>query len=369
VERSLQMINYLIVAEFSFVFMLIFVLLFMKRNHKGNVYLAVYLFNCSALFSTIFFITNKFPVISYISSCLSMGFIPLSGFLIYLYVKTISGEKIVHERLHFIAPSVLMILSFIVFEIHPTSKELLPMIMFFSSLVLPILYIFKIFSILRGYSARAENWYSNFNSISMGWLKVIVVLSLIIFVGWCLLLSFGMYQNHSAAGFVLHSLLYLNLVIIFITAFYVIRQEEIFKDSESLNENSSDKKDEHVKYSKQKIEDKVFEKYKENLLAYMKKHKPYLDEDITIRTLAEQVAIPIHHLSIVINSRLNKNFSSFINEYRVNEALRLLRESGDDKINILSVAFQSGFNSKASFNSVFKKMTGKAPSDFRSINA
>jgi AraC-like DNA-binding protein len=271
--------------------------------------------------------------------------------------------------LHFFAPSVLMIFSFIVFEINTSdSNKLLPMIIVFSSLVLPILYIFKIFTILRSYSAKAENWYSNLDSISMGWLKVIVVLSLMIFVGWCLLVSFSRYHDYSVTGVILHFLIYLNLAIIFITAFYVIRQEEVFKDSESLNENLSDKKDDHIKYSKQKIEDKTFKKYKEDLLAYMEKYKPYLDEDITIRTLAEQVSIPIHHLSIVINSRLNKNFSSFINEYRVNEALRLLRESSDEKINILSVAFQSGFNSKSSFNSAFKKITGKAPSEFRSIN-
>jgi AraC-like DNA-binding protein len=363
-----QMQNYLIIAELSFVFMLIFILLFMKRNHQGNVYLSVYFLSLLTPFIYIFCATNNFGTLQYVFACLSLGSCSISGIMVYLYVLSISGEIIIGKKYHFVVPSIITLTAFIVIDLnqsyvstgikHTIGYGLAPLAMTFS-----LGYIIYAFSILRKYRIKAENWYSNVDAISMKWLKIITVLSLILSFGWNVWWCF--YYLWKDLSF-LSVLLCFNLVIVFITAFYIIRQEEVFKDSNRMNETFPDRTDEHIKYSKQKIEDKIFEKYKKDLLSFMEKHKPYLDEDITIRILAERIMIPVHHLSIVINSRLNKNFSSFINEYRVNEALRMLRESENSKINILSVAFRSGFNSKASFNSVFKKMTGKSPSEILS---
>ena len=60
-----------------------------------------------------------------------------------------------------------------------------------------------------------------------------------------------------------------------------------------------------------------------------------------------------------------KSFFDFINAFRIREAQQVFRESGDDKLTILEVMYQVGFNSKSSFNTAFKKETGQTPSEFR----
>ncbi|MBN2403685.1 MAG: AraC family transcriptional regulator [Spirochaetes bacterium] len=67
-------------------------------------------------------------------------------------------------------------------------------------------------------------------------------------------------------------------------------------------------------------------------------------------------------LSFLINIRLNKNLCDFINKYRIREVLNILNESINETVDILSIAFKCGFNSKTTFNRVFKKKMGITPS-------
>jgi len=90
--------------------------------------------------------------------------------------------------------------------------------------------------------------------------------------------------------------------------------------------------------------------------------KIYREESLTLDALAEKLNIKPHQLSEFINRRRNMNFSRFVNSYRIEEAAQiLLKEEG---ANILSVAFQVGFNSKASFNLAFKSALLYSPRDF-----
>jgi AraC-like DNA-binding protein len=67
----------------------------------------------------------------------------------------------------------------------------------------------------------------------------------------------------------------------------------------------------------------------------------------------------------VINQNFNRNFYDFVNEYRVREVLRLMEDSSRVNDKMLTLAFDAGFNSKPTFNAVFKKITGRTPSDYR----
>jgi YesN/AraC family two-component response regulator len=96
----------------------------------------------------------------------------------------------------------------------------------------------------------------------------------------------------------------------------------------------------------------------------MQESKPYLRNELTLQELAKKLKIPRHYLSQIINDRLNQNFYTFINEYRVNEAKSLLLDPRFRHYSILAVALDSGFNSKATFNAVFKKQCGMTPSEF-----
>lgn len=93
----------------------------------------------------------------------------------------------------------------------------------------------------------------------------------------------------------------------------------------------------------------------------------FLMPEITIRDICDQIDVPIHKASKALNTRLEKNFYRFINEYRVETAKELLQSESDSEKSILSIGLDSGFASKSTFNDVFKKMTGKTPSDYRAV--
>lgn len=101
------------------------------------------------------------------------------------------------------------------------------------------------------------------------------------------------------------------------------------------------------------------------LKEFMIEKEPYLDSSLTIQDLAEQVKMPVKDLSALINLYMNKHFFDFINEYRIEKAKEILKDSSQKDFTILEILYQVGFNSKSSFSTSFKKYTGKTPTDFR----
>jgi AraC-like DNA-binding protein len=114
-----------------------------------------------------------------------------------------------------------------------------------------------------------------------------------------------------------------------------------------------------------KISNNQADDYFERLTAFMDFEKIYLKPGCTIQDLAEQAKIPQHHLSHILNNRLNKNFFDFINEYRVEAAKRLLIDKNSGQLTIEAIGFECGFGAKSSFNKAFKKLTNQTPSEFR----
>ena len=103
----------------------------------------------------------------------------------------------------------------------------------------------------------------------------------------------------------------------------------------------------------------------ERVQEYVEQEKPYLDNELRLSGLADQLEISIHHLSQVVNEQLGKSFSDFINEYRVEEAKRLLANPRYKERYVISIAYEAGFNNKTSFNKAFKAQTGLSPSQYR----
>jgi ligand-binding sensor domain-containing protein/AraC-like DNA-binding protein len=97
----------------------------------------------------------------------------------------------------------------------------------------------------------------------------------------------------------------------------------------------------------------------------MEVEKIYRDESISLQSLAEELSIPHHQLSQLLNEKLNKSFSDFINTYRVEEAKKLLRDPKWADRKIISIAFEVGYNTKAAFYNVFKKYTNMTPTRYR----
>lgn len=93
--------------------------------------------------------------------------------------------------------------------------------------------------------------------------------------------------------------------------------------------------------------------------------KIFKKDDITLRSLSEDLSIPPHQLSWVLNKKMNITFSELVNSYRVKEVKERLASPGDADKTILDIAYEAGFSTKTSFNRVFLKLTGKTPSQYR----
>jgi AraC-like DNA-binding protein len=96
----------------------------------------------------------------------------------------------------------------------------------------------------------------------------------------------------------------------------------------------------------------------------METQRLYLNPTLTLAEFAKEIKLNAKAVSQQINTGLGKSFNDFVNEYRVEEVKRRLKTADIEKMTLLGIAFESGFNSKTTFNRIFKDITGMAPRDF-----
>jgi AraC-like DNA-binding protein len=99
----------------------------------------------------------------------------------------------------------------------------------------------------------------------------------------------------------------------------------------------------------------------------MEAEKPHLEPELSLANLARKLKIAPTLLSLVINTAFEKNFNDFVNAYRVEDFKNRLENADVRHLTLLGVAFDCGFNSKATFNRAFKKHTGQSPSEYEAI--
>lgn len=145
-------------------------------------------------------------------------------------------------------------------------------------------------------------------------------------------------------------------------SFYGIKQPAIF--GELVKNNTGDGKS-SAKYSRSGLKESQAEKHLIKLINYMETGKPYLKRDLTIHDLSRKTGISRHHITQVLNEKYRKNFFTFINEYRVKEVIERFKNPKYNHYTILAIAYDSGFNSKTTFNAIFKSHTGMTPSQYR----
>ena len=119
------------------------------------------------------------------------------------------------------------------------------------------------------------------------------------------------------------------------------------------------------KYQKSGLSAERAGEYLEILIRYMETNTPYRDNGLTLNQLAEMVDITPHNLSEVLNTKLGQSFFDFVNTYRVDDVKKAIIDPTKRNFTLLALAFDAGFNSKTAFNTIFKKYTGKTPSEFR----
>jgi len=119
------------------------------------------------------------------------------------------------------------------------------------------------------------------------------------------------------------------------------------------------------KYSNSRLADEMKLEILNKTETFYSTEKPYLNPSLTISDVSEAIDVPIKSISQVINEFRKKNFYDFTNSYRIDEAKRHLAETNDEKETILEILYKSGFNTKSSFNTAFKKQTNLTPTQYR----
>lgn len=104
------------------------------------------------------------------------------------------------------------------------------------------------------------------------------------------------------------------------------------------------------------------------LKQYMVEKEPFLDPSLTIQELANKIDIPVRDLSILINHQMDQHFFDFVNEYRIQKAMYILKDKSKSDLTVLEILYEVGFNSKSSFNTSFKKYTNLTPTAYRNAS-
>ena len=150
-------------------------------------------------------------------------------------------------------------------------------------------------------------------------------------------------------------------------AYYILLQKEIFPfpdivktEIQEIIESNHSKKNTVPRLNTQEVA-----LLKLKLESIMENEKLYLHSDINLYQLAEKISISTHDLSFLLNSSLSLSFNSFINNYRINEAKRLLMSNKHTFLSIEGIGYESGFSSKSAFFTCFKKVVGYSPLEFK----
>ena len=257
---------------------------------------------------------------------------------------------------------------------------------FITFIVSTPVYVIYVFRILDKYDEYIMNEYSSIEDISFSWLKKCNYGILAVWIVFVVGLFIETKIPFTRFGNSLDYTFYAITLFIFYIGYFGLRQTNIFAGIKNKGERKNDKTNSgnsedkltidgsienndnlQDKSTKTELSNEEIGSYVNCLMEYMDKSKPYLNSKITIRELASKINIPVNLLSRIVNSELNQNFFDFINKYRVEEFKRLLAENHNKRFTLLSLAYSSGFNSKSSFNSIFKKHTGSTPTEY--VNA
>ncbi len=159
----------------------------------------------------------------------------------------------------------------------------------------------------------------------------------------------------------------ITVILIYTMGYLGLRQPAIFTPAFESPQTALEESVEPTveKYRRSGLDNETSHIFLNELTGHMEANKPYLDGDLVLPELAQQLGISANYLSQVINEQLKVNFYDFVNGYRVEEAKYLIRNKGQKNTNILNIALDSGFNSKSAFYKAFKKVTSMTPTQYR----
>ncbi len=321
---------------------------------------------------------GKYPLIASLSMPLSL----VHGPFLFLYTsKKTSGKSFTfYDLLHFTPLILWFVFTFNFYFLSPKKQievfinqgkefDTQNMIRVVITYLSGVIYYILSLLVLIKFHKKIKQRFSDIEKINFNWLFYFIIWNFFI---WLFILF---NQENIAYALISFFILWIG--------YFGFRQTDVFfeknirLDHHIIPENYPNPIDEKIenldaetllenKYKNNLLNEEDAKTIEKKLLEYLIKDKPYLNTELTLQELAEKIGILPNTLSYVINASLGKNFYDLINEYRVNEFINLYQNS-NNKYTILSLALDSGFNSKSSFNRNFKKIKGITPSEFISI--
>lgn len=327
--------------------------------------------------------------------------------LAYLYVKSITNTEYKwnnKEWVHFLPAAIYFLVHFFVWA-HPVlEKQRIMDLLFkykwgelqgYGNAFVFSLYLYKIIRHYRAYLQWLPTEYSNIEKLKLNWIRNFIILLCIyyvVFLGFSIagLIQWYDYDIGFWQYFMLATIIYYTsaagygYVQKYRVAFdmgKVMQQAKASTMSQDDQGNSKPEEAELLKAIATKLPEPLtventdesisalptnneFAALKQIILAHLQKNKPYLDPELSLGQLAHQVEKPPYIVTQVIKTTMGKNFNDLINGYRVDAVIEKLKNGEQKNQTLLGIAYDCGFNSKATFNRAFKKVQNISPKEF-----
>jgi AraC-like DNA-binding protein len=236
----------------------------------------------------------------------------------------------------------------------------IPQIETFTEIALNCFFIYKSLKLYNEYRKWTKTQFSDTESVSFKWFRNFLIALIIMFVANLLKIAIDGFYNLDFKDDWWDNVVGVILIYYVSITGYAQAQPNtglVFKEEEHKVEN----------IQKEKFNEGELETWKTKILKLMHDEKLYLQPELNLSDIANRLKTNISVLSGVVNNAFGKNFNDFVNEYRVKEFQERIQLPENKNITLLGIAFDCGFNSKATFNRSFKKFTGKAPKEFLEV--
>jgi len=211
---------------------------------------------------------------------------------------------------------------------------------------------------------KIDKYFSYSEGINIKWLRNCILSIALVFLSATIIYvvrdAFGIQFPFNA-----EYIIYMVIIgFVFYIGYFGIKHENIFTNN-PLSEYAVEEETKSAeKYKNSGLKSELVEALYKNLLKIMADEKPYLDPKLSLSGLAQLLEISPNQLSQIINQEAQVNFYDFVNNYRIEEFIQKARVNKN--FSLLALALDSGFNSKSSFNNIFKKHKGLTPSKYLS---
>lgn len=312
----------------------------------------------------------------------SLGLVPLTfGPFLYLYTRYLTDFEPrfrAIDLLHFL-PFVVFTLAYWAFlqdEVDFADEHYLVddghlgvriafAMLFFLSVTIYTVITFVRLSVYRQ-GLEAQFSYSNVR-LKLFWLNFVAVLYSMSGVAVMLAGAYNAMKFSRAIDTTFISNLGLTLIAYGIS-YFGLRQPSLFRtDLPAKHTPTVDPTvaEDESKVVKQRFSDEQAAALIEKLDRIMREERPYMNPELTLADLAAQMNLARYELTDLLNVHIGKNFFTYVNEFRMEAVMRRLANSDYDHLTIIAIANDCGFNSKSTFNSLFKTHTGLTPSDYK----